>query len=449
MEAFDQKTLLYIVGAMSLLFAGIMWLFHKLAPSIKGPFYWSLAAFSTVIGSILNTLGSVLGDYISGTIGGTFIVLSGAFYLAGIQTYRDQKIDFKILYALIIAQLFFTNFFQFVLPLNYMRMISFSFFFMVASLLIIREFLKPAQKPYQIVYYMCAFVFGIMVMTSMFRIINIISNVLDRSNPVFSDTLFYFLANIAQTLLMFSLLLLITVKMADRLELKIKFQRKFFSIIAHDLNGPVGMMNVMLAMANKGNLIDSVEQHQMYAKVEQLSSSTYHLLNNLLHWSRNQMEDLHPFVRNFDLTKMIRKNINLMQQISESKTITIAFDELTETYCEADVQMTDTIIRNLISNAIKFSYSGGIIRISIENSGMFRVLRIADSGTGISDEVKKDLFKFMENSSVPGTSGEKGTGLGLVLCKEFVELNKGSILINSNLGEGTEVVVSLPAATGI
>jgi len=447
MKAFDPETLLYIVGVMSFLFAWLMLLFHKLTPTIKGPFYWSLAAFSTVIGSILNTLGLVIGDYVSGTIGGTFIVLSGAFYLAGIQAYRDQKIDFRIFYGLIIAQLFFTNLFQFVFPLNYMRMISFSFFFMVASLLIIREFLKPAQKPYQIVYFVCAFVFGIMVMTSMFRIIDIILNVLDRSNPVSSDTLFYFLANIAQTLLMFSLLLLISVKIADRLEMKVQFQRKFFSIIAHDLNGPVGMMNSMLNLANKGKLMDSLEQHQMYVKVEQLNNSTFHLLNNLLHWSRSQMEDLKPMARNFDLTKIIQKNINLLRQIADSKAITIAFDAIPEIYCRADVQMTETVIRNLISNAIKFSYSGGIIRISCENSGMFRIFRIADSGTGMNEQVKKNLFKFKENNSVRGTSGEKGTGLGLVLCKEFVELNKGSIDINSNPDEGTEVVVCLPAAT--
>jgi signal transduction histidine kinase len=328
-------------------------------------------------------------------------------------------------------------------------MISFSFFFMAVSLLIIRELLKPAKKPYQIVYYMCAFAFGIMVVTSLFRIIEVIDHVEDRSTPVFSDTLFYFLANISQTLLIFSFLLLISVKIADRLEIKVQFQRKFFSIIAHDLNGPVGMMNTMLNLANKGKLMDSLEQHQMYVKVEQLSNSTYHLLNNLLHWSRNQMEDLRPMSRNFDLNKMIQKNINLFQEIADSKAITIAFDPVPEMFCLADVQMTDTVIRNLISNAIKFSYSGGIIRISIENAGLFRVLRITDRGTGMNDEVKKNLFKFMEKSSVPGTSGEKGTGLGLVLCKEFVELNNGSIVINSNPDEGTEVVVSLPAATSI
>jgi len=449
MKSFDQKTLLYIVGAMSFLFSWLMLLFHKLTPTIKGPFYWSLGSFSTLIGSILTTLAPVIGDYIAGTIGGTFIVLSGAFYLAGIQSYRDQKINFRILYGLIMAHLVFTNLFQFAFPLYYMRMISFSFFFMVASLLIIREFLKPAQKPYQIVYYLCALAFGIMVMTSMVRIIEIVNHVQDRSNPVFSDTLFYFMANISQTLLIFSLLLLISVKIADRLEMKVQFQRKFFSIIAHDLNGPVGMMNSMLNLANKGKLMDSLEQRQMYLKVEHLSNLTFHLLHNLLHWSRNQMEDLKPMARNFDLTRIIQKNINLLQEVADSKSITIAFDAIPEMYCLADVQMTDTVVRNLISNAIKFSYSGGIIRISIENNGMFRKIRIADSGTGMNDEVKKNLFKFMENSSVPGTSGEKGTGLGLVLCKEFVELNKGSIAINSNLDEGTEVVVSLPAAATI
>ena len=107
--------------------------------------------------------------------------------------------------------------------------------------------------------------------------------------------------------------------------------------------------------------------------------------------------------------------------------------------------MIDTVIRNLISNAVKFTKTGGEIKIACDNTGMNLLVKISDNGVGMSKDVQNNLFKFNGSVTNTGTGGEKGTGLGLYLCKEFVEENNGSLIVRSHENIGTEVIVSLPA----
>jgi signal transduction histidine kinase len=315
------------------------------------------------------------------------------------------------------------------------------------SLFVIYELLKPAKKEYRLAYILVSVVFGISGITSLYRALAILVLRPEEAHiPISANLVFYFMASITQALLMFSFLLLISIKITVRLEHKVQTQRKFYSIIAHDLSGPVGMINAMLNMIGKDEDLDEQRKTKIYGEVENLSSSTYHLLQNLLYWSRNQLEDLRPNIKKFDLDNLIQNNIELMSQLAKTKKLEIVYEPNPALNCKADVRMIDTVIRNLISNAIKFSHANDKIEINCQFNGTFVILRVTDHGIGMPEDMQKHLYRFNGNNPGMGTRGERGSGLGLVLCKEFIEGNGGSIQIFSKENEGTEVTVTIPSA---
>lgn len=135
-----------------------------------------------------------------------------------------------------------------------------------------------------------------------------------------------------------------------------------------------------------------------------------------------------------------------MSQLAKTKNLEILYDSNPDLIAKADVRMIDTVIRNLISNAIKFSHTSNKIEIDCQFNGSFIVLRVTDHGIGMTEEVQKHLYFFYGNNSGTGTRGERGSGLGLSLCKEFIEENGGSIQIFSKENDGTEVTITIPSA---
>lgn len=447
MKPLDLNTLLYVIGAISLLFGFLMLLYYKLTPTIKGPLQWALGSFSVVAGSFLFAAYPGVSGYLAFVVGGTITVTSISYYLAGIQLFRKKKINKVIFFGLIGLQFILSNVFYLIIPNPQWRMATFSLICVAGSLLVIFELLRPAKQEYRLAYILVSVVFGISAFTSLYRAIAILILRPEEAHvPISANLLFYFMGSITQALLMFSFLLLISLKIAERLEQKVQAQRKFYSIIAHDLSGPVGMMNAMLNMINRDDDMDEPRKTKIYGEVENLSSSTYHLLQNLLYWSRNQLEDLRPNIKKFDLDNLIHNNIELMSQLAKTKNLEISYNSNPDLIAKADVRMIDTVIRNLISNAIKFSHTSNKIEIDCQFNGSFIVLRVTDHGIGMTEEVQKHLYFFNGNNPGTGTRGERGSGLGLSLCKEFIEENGGSIQIFSKENDGTEVTITIPSA---
>lgn len=445
MKPLDIDSLLFVIGGISFLFALLMLLFYKLTPTIKGPLHWALGSFAAVFGSLFGSAYPLISGYLAYVFGGTFTVLSLAFYWEGIRAYKNVKSNYFVSFGLVGIQFLLGSFFYLVVYMPNSRMILFSTICMGMSLLIVREFLKPVQKTFRVAFILCSLVFGIFGLTSFYRIISILIYLPGEAHfPIFANVLFYFMANVTQALLLFSFLLLISLKISDRLEMKVQAQRKFFSVIAHDLSGPVCAVSQMLELANNDNDLDEIRKKYIYREVEKLSESTYHLLQNLLFWSRNQLEDLAPVIRIFDLNKVLVENIDFQRQIALTKGITIHYESANELPCMADSRMIDTVVRNLISNAVKFTSSGGKITITCQPDKEHLILKIGDTGIGMSAERLNSVFHFNETNPKIGTSGERGTGLGLYICKEFVEGNQGTIHINSEESVGTEVTISLP-----
>jgi signal transduction histidine kinase len=161
-------------------------------------------------------------------------------------------------------------------------------------------------------------------------------------------------------------------------------------------------------------------------------------------WSRSQSGTISFKPENLELSAIIQESINLLEATAHQKGINIQKDFPNDIFCPIDENMMKTIIRNLVSNAIKFTPQNGKITINIEKIEKLVVVTVSDTGVGISSENQEKLFSINSNISTKGTSNESGTGLGLILCKEFVETHGGKIWIESEEGKGSAFRFTIP-----
>jgi PAS domain S-box-containing protein len=221
---------------------------------------------------------------------------------------------------------------------------------------------------------------------------------------------------------------------------------KFFSIISHDLRGPLsGLMQILFIIAEDYDTLPNEEKLQMITDVANSSKKTYELMENLLEWSSVQTGTIPFYPKKLTLLMLLKNLEELYTQNLKSKEITLKIDVGPEISVFADKKMIETILRNLISNAIKFTHPNGTVTVSSEPDSNFVVIKVIDTGVGIKTEKLSELFKVDKVQSTPGTAKETGTGLGLILCKELVEKQNGKIWVESKEDEGTTFYFTLPA----
>ncbi len=236
-------------------------------------------------------------------------------------------------------------------------------------------------------------------------------------------------------------------KKKDQLEVSNATKNKFFRIIAHDLRNPistlVGSTGYILTDIEK---FDKEKMKRIIEDLNKLSLTTYSLLENLLDWSTSQMGEIKFDPKPVELISVVRENIELVRSNIDSKNIQIEISIPEGLSVFADENMVLNIVRNLITNAVKFTPDNGLIRIFSEVKDERCSLNISDNGVGISKENLENLFRIDKHVSTPGTQNEKGSGLGLILCKEFVERNGGTISVTSELEKGSTFTINFKLA---
>ncbi len=224
-------------------------------------------------------------------------------------------------------------------------------------------------------------------------------------------------------------------------------KNKLFSIIAHDLRSPfnslLGLTELMLVRYDE---LSSKELLQFIKDLNEVTQKTYYLLLNLLEWSRTQRDKIEIIPKKLNLAELVSETLGLFTTSFENKNLVLEKDISEDLHIFADYQSFNTVLRNLISNAIKFTPRNKKIYITARKSGAFVEIAIRDEGIGISPDNVKRLFNAEDSYSTEGTEQEKGTGLGLMLCKSFVEKNEGTIDVESKVGFGTTFRVRIPAA---
>lgn len=220
---------------------------------------------------------------------------------------------------------------------------------------------------------------------------------------------------------------------------------KFFSIIAHDLRSPFNAIYGFSEILSEQIREKNYENIDEYAVIIQNSSQrTLDLLKNLLEWARLQTGKIEFRAVDFLLNDLLTETIDLLNDAASQKSIQIINTTTQEMSIHGDKSMIGSVLRNIISNAIKFSNPGGKITISTEKKENETLFSVTDTGIGISKEDQLRMFRIEENFSVKGTQNEKGTGLGLILCKEFIEKHEGKIWVESVEGVGSTFYFTLP-----
>ncbi len=225
-----------------------------------------------------------------------------------------------------------------------------------------------------------------------------------------------------------------------------KTKDKLLSIIGHDLKNP--FFNIIGLTELLSQSYDEYSREEILDIINTVIISAqqgFDLLENLLTWTRIQTGRITYKVSEFNFTEIAEEVVNLVMVSMRKKKIELVNHIPDNFVMNADPNMTNTILRNLLTNSIKYTPEGGNITIEAGKKGRKEyVIKVIDTGIGISSDRIKDLFTVGSVISTPGTDNEKGTGLGLILCKEFVELQGGNIDVNSKIGKGTEMIIRIP-----
>jgi signal transduction histidine kinase len=220
---------------------------------------------------------------------------------------------------------------------------------------------------------------------------------------------------------------------------------KFFSIISHDLKGPLHTLTGFLQILI--HYTSSFTEEELKEFAESMDASVKRLLTmleNLLQWSRSQTGNIEHKPEVLGLNTILQENLHLFTDTAKAKNITLVTESGENMLVRADKNMLEFVLRNLTSNALKFTREAGNVKITAHAEPEFTEITVQDNGVGISPEDMKKIFQPDIHFSTPGTGKEKGTGFGLLLCKDFVEKNGGKIAIDSQPGKGTSLTFTLP-----
>jgi len=222
---------------------------------------------------------------------------------------------------------------------------------------------------------------------------------------------------------------------------------KFFSIISHDLKNPfASLLSISELMVDSFDATEKEDHKAGFKKINQSVKHLLDLLENLLTWSRSQRGRIKYDPVRFNLSNLIQENVNLHKLLAEKKGIMLLSPEEDEIFAYGDRDMINSVIRNLVTNALKFTDKDKKVEIRVQYLEKQIAVSIVDEGVGIHPENMEKLFRIDEKFKSTGTAGEKGTGLGLIICREFVEKNGGEIKVESQPGQGTTFSFTVPVA---
>ena len=442
----DVRTLFVFTAAANIFIIALFATYVKLY-KVKNPII-NIFMLSRVLGIVFLIMLSLregapnqLGIIINTTIN-LFIV----FYEIYCISFIERKFDSKHFKRFLLIPVFFSialSFFSMASVSERMTVVSLSVSIMYAFTAYILLTEKGKTKIQFLTGYILALVALALLMRSLGAFFEVGTEVASTNYMLILPLMFFLILN-----LVIPLLLIFILKEKDNLKLTElnKSKDKFFSIIAHDLRGPFGGLQQIGELLWLNNITD--EKREKLTKVlYQNSKKTFSLLDNLLKWAGANAGLISYQPSRLNLHQIALNNVHLFNSQVKLKNIELRCNFDKDIFVYADFDMIDTVIRNLISNAIKFTSEGGkieIVLVKIDEVHNACTIAIVDSGIGMNKDSQLKVFDIDATISTLGTNKETGTGLGLKLCKEFLTVNKGSIWIESIENKGTGVFISLP-----
>ncbi len=238
----------------------------------------------------------------------------------------------------------------------------------------------------------------------------------------------------------------IIVKKTIELERTIAARDKMYSVIAHDLRSPIGSIKMVLNMLILNLPVEKIgnEMHDLLTTANQTTEDVFALLDNLLKWTKSQIGKLNVVYQDLDIVEVVAGVVDIYNMVAGMKKITIREEKTAALAAYGDIDMIKTVIRNLLSNAIKFSNENSEVLVKIEEQEGMAVVSVQDKGCGIDGESQKKLLHADTHFSTFGTKNEEGSGLGLLLCQDFVQKNGGKLWFTSIKGQGSTFCFSIP-----
>jgi len=221
---------------------------------------------------------------------------------------------------------------------------------------------------------------------------------------------------------------------------------RFFTTVSHDLKSPfsgiLGMSEILIDELKNSRNDNAIQYAEL---IRRSTEQVYQLLTNLLEWSKSQMNTTAVKFIPISVNKVVSSVIEEISEMANSKSVKFFYHQDEENLqVMADYNMLRTVLRNMMSNAVKFSFHGGKVDISAKSESEKILISISDTGVGIDDKSILKLFRLDSNYSTKGTEKEPGTGLGLIICKEFIDKMNGNVSVRSEINKGTEFIISLP-----
>lgn len=232
----------------------------------------------------------------------------------------------------------------------------------------------------------------------------------------------------------------------EELRCTIAGRDKLYSVIAHDLRSPMGsikmVLNMLILNLPSGKIGE--EMYELLTMANQTTEDVFSLLDNLLKWTKSQIGKMNVVYQDIDLVEVVESVIEIFNMVAGLKKINIKVEKPEKIIVNGDIDMLKTVARNLLSNAIKFSKEGSEVLVKMESVEGVAVVSVQDHGCGINEEGQKKLLHTDTHFSTFGTNNEEGSGLGLLLCQDFVTKNGGKLWFTSREGEGSTFSFSIP-----
>ncbi|BDA78003.1 hypothetical protein LPTSP3_g09330 [Leptospira kobayashii] len=433
----DIRTLYFCYATICGLAFLLLWSMLETKKRYEGVSTWLFGILFLTLGSLLAGLKDIIPDYISYIGGNTFILVSFTFTTNGIQKLKESKLPtwptYLILTLGIITFVTVTN------TNAKTKLISFSSFGMIASIWQAFVCLHPSGKNYTITKTI-GIGMGVLSITFILRLFNYYSineSETDYLHMGSSQGIYLLITMAVIFLLIVTFILLVNKRLETELIDANAMKNTLFSVIGHDLRGSIGGLKTSLEILSEESKSD------MLPSMADEASRSFLLLESLLAWAKNQKNQLHLQYSENNLEDLVSESIRHHEKQALHKHLSIK-KELKDEFVFCDRQTVTTILRNLISNAIKFSPEGKEIRIRTSHEKDFGVVSISNCGTGLSETIMQNIIKGKSVISQAGTIGELGTGFGLSLCREFANLNKGSLRIEVSESTGNTISILLP-----
>jgi len=449
----DVKTLFLFSAATNIFVISLFATYVKLY-RVKNPII-NIFMLARVLGIIFLMMLS-LRDGLPKPIGiiiNSTVILFVVFYEIYCISVIERKFDLKHLKRFAILPAFLSivlGFFSTASVNNRMSVVSLSAAIIYAFIAYILLTEKGKTKIQHITGYLLALISFVLLMRSLGAFLDVGVEMTSAKYMLVIPLVFFLILNFIIPLLLLFILKEVDNEIIENDNVKLtelnKNKDKFFSIIAHDLRGPLGSLQQIgeLLWLNK---ISDEKREKLTNALYQNSKNTFSLLDNLLKWANANSGLIVYEPSQINLHEIVINNIRLFNAQVRLKNLKLHCNFESELFVFADFDMIDTVIRNLISNSIKFTPNGGKIEIildKIDESNNRCTIAIVDNGIGMAKDSQLKVHEIDAIVSTLGTDKEKGTGLGLKLCKEFLTINKGSIWIENNENMGTSVFISLP-----